>query len=165
MRILLPLALVAALVVAGCGSSDSSDSKSSSGTVDVASASMGKILVGPNGRTLYLFEKDKGPKSECTGDCLAEWPPLTVSGKPTAGSGVTGSKLGTSKLSDGKTIVTYNGHPLYYYAADTKAGETTGQGLDRYGAEWYVLSPAGNKVEGGEDDEGGSSGGSTPSPY
>jgi predicted lipoprotein with Yx(FWY)xxD motif len=156
----------------GCGSSSDSGSGTtqaaaptpSGKTVTVASASMGKILVGPDGHTLYLFEKDKGPKSQCTGDCLNDWPPLTASGKPTAGSGVPASMLGTSKLASGKSIVTYNGHPLYYFEGDSKAGQTTGQGLEKFGAEWYVVGPNGNKVEGGEK-KSSSGGGSMPSPY
>jgi predicted lipoprotein with Yx(FWY)xxD motif len=182
LRIGLAIGLVALLVAAGCGSSSSSSNKttsnatatpaSSSGkTVTLASASVGKILVGPNGRTLYLFEKDKGPTSQCKGDCPNDWPPLTTTGTPSAGTGINAAMLGTGKLADGKTVVTYNNHPLYYFAGDTKAGQMTGQGLDRFGAEWYVVGPNGSKVEGGEKKSSSSSssdssgGGSTPSPY
>jgi predicted lipoprotein with Yx(FWY)xxD motif len=70
-------------------------------------------------------------------------------GKPTAGPGVTASKLGTTKRSDGATEVTYNGHPLYTYAGDSAPGQTSGQGLDDYGAEWYALSGRGDKVDNG----------------
>lgn len=58
------------------------------------------------------------------------------------------AELGTTKRTDGTTEVAYNGHPLYYYAGDAKPGDTTGQGLDLYRAEWNVLSPAGEKIEG-----------------
>ena len=163
----LPLvALVTVLVAAGCGSSSGSNSGGAYGgggggattkasspavgnSVTVANAKMGKILVGPDGRTLYVFLKDTGPTSTCTGACLAAWPPLTVSGTVKAGTGVTAGKLGSSKLSNGKTIVTYGGHPLYYYAGDMAPGQTTGQGLKQFGAEWYVVGPNGSKVEGG----------------
>jgi hypothetical protein len=56
--------------------------------------------------------------------------------------------LGTTKRSDGTTEVTYNGHPLYYYAGGQQPGDTSGQNLDQFGAEWYVLSPAGKKITG-----------------
>lgn len=153
----------AAVAVAGCGSgSDSSQSgtygKSSStasgptsaqdhAAVELSSTKLGDILVDGDGRTLYLFEADKGTTSTCDGECAVAWPPLTTTGKPTAGDGVAASKLGTTKRSDGTTEVTYNGHPLYFYAGDSAPGDTNGQGIDGFGAEWYVLSAAGDKIE------------------
>jgi predicted lipoprotein with Yx(FWY)xxD motif len=71
-------------------------------------------------------------------------------GQPIAGSGVSASKLGTTKRSDGTSEVTYNGHPLYTFTGDRAPGQTAGQGSDGFGAEWYVLSAAGEKIEGGE---------------
>jgi predicted lipoprotein with Yx(FWY)xxD motif len=174
LRLLLPIAILAVLVAAGCGSSDDSKSSSSAGsastaTVDLKRTGVGDVLTGPDGRTLYLFEKDKSPKSTCSGECANDWPPLMASGKPSAGTGVKASMLGTSKRSDGKEQVTYNGHPLYYYEGDKKTGETAGQGLDAFGAEWYVVGANGSKVEKGEksggDEDSNSSGGNTPSPY
>lgn len=173
LRLVLPLALVSLLIAAGCGSSSSSDSgntsssssaKASKATVDLAKTDVGDVLTGPSGRTLYLFEKDKSPKSTCSGECANDWPPLMASGKPAAGSEVKASMLGTSKRSDGKEQVTYNGHPLYYYEGDTKAGQTAGQGVDAFGAEWYVVGANGSKIEGGEESESGddSSGGGSP---
>jgi len=158
--------LVLAVVAAGCGSSssDSGGSGSSGGgygsaskpaasgsaSVGMANSSVGKILVDANGKTLYLFEKDKSPKSTCDGACASAWPPLTTKGMPKATDGVPAAKLGTSTRADGTTEVTYAGHPLYTYAGDSKAGQATGQGLDQFGAEWYVVSPSGKKVEGDE---------------
>jgi predicted lipoprotein with Yx(FWY)xxD motif len=133
-------------VGSGTSSSSSSSGKSS---IDLASSKLGKILVDSSGRTLYLFEADKGPMSACSGACAAVWPPVTTTGKPVAGSGIAASKLGTTKRSDGKTEVTYNGHPLYTYAGDSSPGQTAGQGIDGFGAEWYVLSAAGNKIDNG----------------
>jgi predicted lipoprotein with Yx(FWY)xxD motif len=162
-------AAAVALAAAGCGSAGNSSSSSktstqvasTSGTVSLGSTGLGKVLVGPNGRTLYLFEKDKGGKSACTGGCAAAWPPLTTTGKPTAGAGVNAAMLSVTKRPDGKSQAVYAGHPLYYYAADTKAGDTTGQGLDAFGAKWYVLSAAGSKVvkSGGSSSGGSSQGG------
>jgi predicted lipoprotein with Yx(FWY)xxD motif len=106
------------------------------------------VLVDGKGRTLYLFEKDKGSASSCTGACASIWPPLTAADS-VAGPGVSAAKLGAIKRADGKTEVTYAGHPLYTYAGDAKAGDTRGQGLDQFGAEWYVLAPSGHKIDNG----------------
>jgi predicted lipoprotein with Yx(FWY)xxD motif len=54
---------------------------------------------------------------------------------------------GTTKRHDGKTEVTYNGHPLYYYAGDSKPGAITGQGVKQFGAKWYVLGRNGKKID------------------
>jgi predicted lipoprotein with Yx(FWY)xxD motif len=132
------------------GKSSGSGSSSASGaaTVKASRTRLGTILVGPNGHALYLFEKDKGPASTCTGACAAGWPPLATQGAPKAGSGLKASLLSTSKRPDGTTQVVYAGHPLYYYAGDRSAGQTSGEGSKAFGAEWYVLSPSGKKVEG-----------------
>jgi predicted lipoprotein with Yx(FWY)xxD motif len=171
LRLALPLAILSLLVAAGCGSSSSSDngsktsSSSSNATVALNKTGVGNVLTASNGHALYLFEKDKSTKSTCSGECANDWPPLVVSGKPSAGSGVKASMLGTTKRSDGTEQVTYNGHPLYFYEGDAKAGQTAGQGLDKFGAEWYVVGANGSKIEGGEEGDSGGSSGSTPSPY
>jgi predicted lipoprotein with Yx(FWY)xxD motif len=64
-----------------------------------------------------------------------------------AGSGVRASLLGTTKRTDGKKQVTYNGHPLYYFAGDSSPGAATGQGLEQFGARWWVVSPAGRAIK------------------
>jgi len=115
--------------------------------VSATSSKLGKILVDTTGRTLYLFLKDKGTASTCSGACAAVWPPLVTQGKPQTGPGASAPLLGTTKRTDGKVQVTYHGHPLYFYAADHAPGDTTGQGLNQFGAEWYVLSPDGTKLE------------------
>jgi predicted lipoprotein with Yx(FWY)xxD motif len=169
------LALAALLMLgllAGCGSSNDSSSNSSntngsthssnasmseSGpeTVKTADASMGTILVNGEGKTLYLFERDRGPHSTCSGACLQNWPAVTTDGAPKASGDVNASMLGTSKRDDGSTQVTYGGHPLYYFAGDSSPGDTSGQGVDAFGAEWYVVGPNGSKVEGHEEASGG----------
>jgi predicted lipoprotein with Yx(FWY)xxD motif len=179
----LGIGLLALVIVAGCGSSSSSSSSNTSTAstakgavaVDLGTTKAGKVLVGPNGRAVYLFEKDKGTTSECSGACAKAWPPLTTSAKPTAGTGVTASMLGITKRADGTEQVTYNGHPLYYFEGDKKSGTIAGQGLDAFGAEWYVVGATGSKVEKGEaksgskdsssssSDSGGSSSGGSSS--
>jgi predicted lipoprotein with Yx(FWY)xxD motif len=151
--LIFPVAL--ALIVAGCGGGSTSStygaapspSPAAKTTVATQRTSLGTVLVDAKGRTLYLFEKDKPTASMCNGSCAAVWPPLTSTGAPAAGHGVLKGKLGSVKRSDGAAEVTYAGHPLYTYAADTKAGQVKGQGLDQFGAEWYVLKPSGQKVD------------------
>jgi predicted lipoprotein with Yx(FWY)xxD motif len=103
------------------------------------------VLVGANGRTLYLFTADKDAKSVCYGQCATYWPPL-IAGKPTAGAGLHASMLGTTKRKDGKLQVTYNGHPLYFFAVDRKAGDIKGQGYVHFGGTWWTVSAAGAKI-------------------
>jgi predicted lipoprotein with Yx(FWY)xxD motif len=168
-----------ALAAAGCGGSSSSSSGSASkpvatpvttsgapATLGVATTGLGKILVDSQGRTLYLFKKDAGTKSACTGACASAWPPLRANGKSTVGSGANASLLGTAARTDGAAQVTYSGHPLYTYALDTKPGQTNGQGVSAFGASWFALSSAGNQASGHASQSGGgtsSSGGSSSS--
>jgi predicted lipoprotein with Yx(FWY)xxD motif len=130
-------------------------------TVRLGSSSLGRMLVDSRGRTLYLFEKDKKGHSSCTGSCASFWPPLLTTGKPHAGTGVKQALLGTTKRANGQLQVTYRGHPLYRFALDKKAGQTKGEGLNNFGAEWYVVSAAGAKIE--DEDTGG--GGGYPGGY
>jgi predicted lipoprotein with Yx(FWY)xxD motif len=104
------------------------------------------ILVDSKGFTLYDFHKDKGSKSACYGACASTWPPLTTSEAAKAMGGAEASKLGTSKRSDGTLQVTYAGHPLYTYVADTKPGMAKGNDFSSYGAQWYALKPNGEEA-------------------
>src|SRR3954464_1603756 len=117
--------------------------------VGVAKSPLGPILVDSKGITLYDFVVDKGTSSACYGACAALWPPLLTYGKPVAGPGVKASLLGTTKRKDGKLEITYGGHPLYYFVSDRKPGQTTGQGVDQFGAPWWVLSAAGKEIHRG----------------
>jgi predicted lipoprotein with Yx(FWY)xxD motif len=163
--LIVPAALIAlvALAVAGCGGSNSNVNTSApaasakmstpsgaKATVGVRTGSLGKDLVDSQGRTLYLFEKDTGTMSTCSGACASAWPPATTSGRPKAGSGLNAGLLRTTTRSDGSTQLAYNGHPLYRYAGDQSPGDTNGQDLTQFGGGWYVVSPAGHKIEGHE---------------
>jgi predicted lipoprotein with Yx(FWY)xxD motif len=161
---LIPLVTLAVAACGGGGAATAATPTTSSGasaTVGVGNSSLGSILVNSTGRTLYLFKADVGTKSECTGACAAAWPPLLATGKPTAGAGLTASKLGTSTRSGGKQQVTYNGHPLYLFVQDHKPGQTTGQGVTAFGAPWFALTSAGNQASGSASSSSGgaSSGG------
>jgi predicted lipoprotein with Yx(FWY)xxD motif len=145
---MLVAAVLAAALVAGLATIAFSATPTKPATVKTRSNKLGKILVDGRARTLYLFEKDKHGKSACSGQCAKFWPPLLTKGKPKAGTGAKSSLLGTTKRSDGTTQVTYNKHPLYTFLNDkNKPGSTKGEGLDAFGAEWYVLGANGKKIE------------------
>ena len=151
----LAIGLSFATLLAACGGDDGGGSgatggsptaqtsgASTVGTVGVVGSDLGSILADADGKTLYLFEADTDGTSTCYGDCAATWPAL-VDEAPTGGDGVDTSLLGTTARDDGSMQVTYAGHPLYYYAADAAAGDTTGQGV---GDVWFVVNPDGAPV-------------------
>ncbi|WP_284292582.1 COG4315 family predicted lipoprotein [Luteimicrobium album] len=154
------LALAGALALAACSSGDSggsggggtdpapSTAAGSGGAVEVEAhqGDLGTYLTDSKGNTLYLFVADPAGKSTCSGSCAAAWPPLVASGKPTAGDGVDAAKLTTIMRDDGSEQVAYDGHALYYFVKDTSAGATTGQGVDGFGALWWVVAPSGSAI-------------------
>lgn len=160
-------ALIAVPLIAGCGSSKSKSASSAtpaaakttattaasggSGaeTITAKRSRLGTILADGEGKTVYLFEQDRTTASTCSGACAQAWPPVTTDGAPKAGSGAQAALLTTTKRSDGTMQVVYGGHPLYYFVRDRDAGDSYGQGINGFGAEWYVLGPNGKKVEGG----------------
>jgi predicted lipoprotein with Yx(FWY)xxD motif len=136
------LAVVGAgvLVIAATGAA-------SKATVSVAkSGTLGKIIVGSSGLTLYHYTSDHGKVVKCVGGCAAQWPPVVIgkNAKPVAGAGITASKLGTVKRPDGTVQVTYGGYALYRFAGDTKPGQVSGQGLEK---AWYAIAPTGALVK------------------
>ena len=158
-----------ALAAVGCGgggydaSAGTTPAPTASGrnaTIGAANeGELGTILIDSKGRTLYLFRSDTRSKSTCLGACASIWPPLRATGKPTVSGRASALLVGTATRSDGEQQVTYNGHPLYLYAGDEKAGDTRGQGLTDFGASWYVLTPAGRQVSGQASRSYGSSAG------
>jgi predicted lipoprotein with Yx(FWY)xxD motif len=145
------LALPALAAACGGGSSSAAAAPSQTGaaaanggTVGTASSPLGQILVAQNGMTLYMFARDHGDKSACSGACASFWPPYT--GTPKAGTGLKASLLGSTVRADGSTQVTYDGHPLYTYSGDAAPGATNGQGVNTFGALWWVVAPDGKVV-------------------
>jgi predicted lipoprotein with Yx(FWY)xxD motif len=116
-------------------------------TVRTHHKKLGTFLVGPNGHALYRFDRDKhGSTSHCYNKCATAWPPLITHGKPIAGGKAKSSLLGTTKRKNGDRQVTYNGHPLYFFSEDTKAGQTHGEGLFEFKAEWNVVNKKGHEI-------------------
>jgi len=110
-------------------------------TITVAqNPTLGAVLADSEGRTLYRFTRDViNTSSACYGTCADRWPPVLVEdGIPLAGEGVNGGLLGILTRTDGKQQVMYNGMPLYYFANDTAAGQTNGQGVNNV---WYIVKP------------------------
>jgi predicted lipoprotein with Yx(FWY)xxD motif len=154
-----PLA-VALLAAAACSSSGSSSgstsstsspaagsgSSASSTVITTKTSSGGSFLTNGAGRAIYLFMADSTGKSACDGACAAAWPPVIATAQPTATGGVQASDLSTITRSDGTRQVTYDGHPLYYFQGDTGPGTDKGQGLDNFGAKWWLVAPTGSSI-------------------
>jgi predicted lipoprotein with Yx(FWY)xxD motif len=131
---------------AGASSSSSSASASGGTVIETASSSAGTFLTNGSGRAVYLWVKDTGDMSNCSGACAGAWPPVTTTGSATASGGAKASDLGTITRSDGTKQVTYDGHPLYYFSGDSGPGTASGQGSDGFGAKWWLVAPTGSDV-------------------
>jgi len=166
-RLAAPVVLVVLLAACGAASSPGGGSASSAGggsasspggaassassgsvTVGTRSGPSGTYLADGSGRALYLFVADTATSSRCSGACATAWPPLTATGTPAVSGDARASLLGTLTRSDGAHQVTYAGHPLYYFAGDTTPGQTNGQGVDGFGALWWLLMPDGSAITG-----------------
>jgi len=121
-------------------------SASAATVIKTASSSGGTVLTDGSGRAVYLWTKDSGGMSACTGACAGAWPPVTTTGTATASGSAKASDLGTITRSDGSKQVTYDGHPLYYFSGDSGPGTATGQGSDGFGAKWWLVAPTGSDV-------------------
>jgi predicted lipoprotein with Yx(FWY)xxD motif len=117
--------------------------------VGLRHTAVGTILVSASGRTLYEFTRDRAHSNTCVkiSGCSEIWPALTTSGKPTAGPGVRASLLSTIKLPGGAKQVTYAGHALYLYSADSGPGETSYVGEKAFGGTWYAINSSGHTVK------------------
>jgi predicted lipoprotein with Yx(FWY)xxD motif len=167
-----PLALPAialTLAIAGCGGGSASSGPATGATspstaqptvppnpeensaafVSLASVpKLGLVLVDSQGRTLYGFEGDRGPRSSCYGACARAWPPLLTRGAPEPSNGTPAAKLGTARRQDGGTQVTYAGHPLYTFSGDKRPGKASGDGVSAFGASWFALKASGQPAGG-----------------
>ena len=154
--------VAAGLLAAACGSAAASPSSGSqasgshssapassgaaTATVIASHAGSGGTFLTDGGRSVYLWNADAMNKSNCSGACAGAWPPVMATGKVTASNGVKPSDLGTIARSGGGRQVTYNGHPLYFFAGDSAPGQTHGQGSDSFGAKWWLVAPSGSQI-------------------
>jgi predicted lipoprotein with Yx(FWY)xxD motif len=160
-----------ALVAAGCGDDDANGSDDSAraaetavkeeedaatkedegmaakrgATIKVVDSQFGRVIADRRGEAFYLFDKEKGKRSRCYGECAVAWPPVLTKGKPSAGNGADADLLGTTKRLNGKLQVTYNGHPLYYYK-DDEPGRILCHNVDEFGGLWLVVNRRGDAV-------------------
>jgi predicted lipoprotein with Yx(FWY)xxD motif len=118
---------------------------STSGSLVTAGTGDGMYLTDNAGRSVYILEGDD-IGTRCVGDCLVAWPvvggSLPVSGVPE----VQGALIGTTTRADGTVQVTYAGHPLYYFAEDTGAGQTNGRDIKDTWGSWYLVRPNGETL-------------------
>jgi predicted lipoprotein with Yx(FWY)xxD motif len=160
-----------ALVAAGCGDDDANGSDDSAraaetavkeeedaatkedegmaakrgATIKVVDSQFGRVIADRRGEAFYLFDKEKGKRSRCYGECAVAWPPVLTKGKPSAGNGADADLLGTTKRLNGKLQVTYNDHPLYYYK-DDEPGRILCHNVDEFGGLWLVVNRRGDAV-------------------
>ena len=149
------IAGAAVLVAAAYGGTSSTSRAPQGALVALRKTMLGSVLVDARGRTLYLFEKDRGRKSACDTACVKFWPPLVSRATPRAGKGVHKSMLGVTRHQDGRRQVTYAGHPLYAFVGDKTPGQTSGEGLTNFGAAWYALAANGRPVKPSQPSGGG----------
>ncbi len=129
------------------GAAPPSESPGPRGTRMTTSPSdFGEILWGPKRQVVYIWEKEPTSTPECYGECAEAWPPVLTRGEPRATGDVDNSKLGTTRRRDGSTQVTYNGHPLYYYAHEGP-GEVLCHDITTHGGTWWVVTPDGDRAD------------------
>jgi predicted lipoprotein with Yx(FWY)xxD motif len=159
-KITLITAAIAVLAAVSITAAVAGPSKQSRASVGVSQSAFGRILVDGHGHSLYIFAMDRGRMSTCYGACAANWPPLISSGKPRVRVGAKRSLIGRTRRIDGRWQVTYKRHPLYTFVKDTAKGESNGEGLIAFGAEWDLVSPGGARIVSDTPSDNG--GGSTP---
>ena len=125
--------------------SEASSSVAKGRLIKAVGSEYGQVVADVKGEAFYVFGKEQSSKSRCYGACARAWPPVLTSGKPRAGKGVKAKLLGTTKRSNGKLQVTYDGQPLYYYVDDTP-GNILCQNVSEFGGLWLVVSPGGAPV-------------------
>ncbi len=119
---------------------------SGQGTKVIASDSdFGTILFDETGQAIYVFDVETTSRPRCYGPCAEAWPPVLTEDPPVAGRRVSKALLGTTPRTDGTTQVTYDGHPLYFYAHEGK-DEVKCHDVVLNGGTWYAVQPDGNRA-------------------
>jgi predicted lipoprotein with Yx(FWY)xxD motif len=143
------------LVAATYSGTASTQSAPKGPLVALRKTTLGSVLVDASGRTLYMFAKDRKGMSVCDMACVKFWPPLVSRTTPRAGKGVRTAMLGVTRRHNGRRQVTYASHPLYTFVGDKAPGDTSGEGLANFGAEWYALAASGRTVQPSQPSNGG----------
>jgi len=111
-----------------------------------AESRYGRILVDGSGRTLYLFDIERDPTPRCYDACAVSWPPLLATTASTTDPLLNQTSIAVSPRNNDSQQLTYNGHPLYYYVGDTKAGQIRCQNAVEFGGTWLIVRPSGKLV-------------------
>jgi predicted lipoprotein with Yx(FWY)xxD motif len=127
--------------------------------VKLGQTALGKVLVGPEGLTLYGFTNDTAAASTCTGKCAEAWPPLIVGPDWEPGPEVDDGIFATTTRPDGSLQLVAGKWPLYYYAGDSAPGDVTGQGS---GDVWFAVDGTGALIK-TKAPAGGATGSTKPS--
>jgi predicted lipoprotein with Yx(FWY)xxD motif len=155
-RTLTLILAVAAIGIAGCGSTSGSSRSNAAAApttihpagasiaVKTAKSDLGTVLVGPGGRALYAFTNDTSAKSTCSGKCAEAWPPATVEADWSVGPALDSGIFSTTARADGTEQLTVGKWPLYYFSGDAVAGDTNGQGS---GDVWFVVGASGRLIK------------------
>jgi predicted lipoprotein with Yx(FWY)xxD motif len=114
-------------------------------TITSADSDFGQVLWGTNRQAIYIWQREPSTTPKCYDDCAEAWPPVLTTGDPVADGEVDATLLGTTTRRDGSTQVTYNGHPLYYYAHEGP-GEVRCHNVATHGGLWWVITPAGERA-------------------
>ena len=145
--------LFASVVIAGLGADGTAEASSAEtakkkrgAKLRLADSEFGRAVMNGKGRVLYLFDAETTTTPECYGACAEHWPPFLTRGKPrVVGEGLDPALVGTTLRTDGTRQVTYAGHPLYYYWADTP-GVVLCQDVFEYGGTWLIVNRRGNAI-------------------
>jgi predicted lipoprotein with Yx(FWY)xxD motif len=146
------------LLFAACGDDDDSNgaadttapatettaAPAENAAVAVGTTDAGDVLVDADGFTLYVFDNDEPNTSNCTGDCLDNWPRAVVDADFAVDDSLDQSMFATIDV-DGETQLTVNERPLYTFAADANPGDVNGQGV---GGIWWAVGTDGNAIQG-----------------
>jgi len=136
------LIAIAALTGGALDSRESTADAPKGKRIKVVDSEFGLAIADGKGEALYLFDKEGGRKAKCYGACARVWPPVLTKGAPSAGTGAASNLLGTTRRADGRLQVTYAGHPLYYYVADSP-GSILCNDVFEFGGNWFVVQPNG----------------------
>lgn len=115
-------------------------------TITTGDSEFGTMLFDNKRQAIYIWELEESTRAECYGDCAKAWPPVLTDGSPIASGSVKSELLSTTERTDGTTQVTYNGHPLYYYANE-EPGEVKCHNITTHGGLWWVIQPSGVRAE------------------
>lgn len=140
------LSFGAVAVALALGAAPSVASPAQGFALEAAPGAFGQHLTDGQGRSIYMFARDRGARgSTCTGACASVWPPVLAPSHPVLGAQLDMHRLGWVQRPDGRHQLTYGGWPLYYYAPD-RPGEARGQAVDQFGGRWYLLAPSGQVI-------------------